>query len=187
MLTVAFLVLITLAAVNANKMIVDRDQAYYEHEAYQQAAILANALLQEIDTKEFDENLLESSSGWPAVTTFSTDMTSSYTGTVNPGGLPDTVTPYRSMSTTYFNDVDDYNGYYRKTASGGLTDFRLTVVVSYVNGTDLETLTSSRTYYKKIIVTVKNPTYFRKKDTNGDGVEEDVALKFSMVKAYGWE
>lgn len=184
MLTAAFLVLITIAAMNANKMIVDKDRHFYEQEAYQQAAILANALLQEIVTKDFDEYASSSDDGYVPVTSFSTSMGSSYDYYVNPGGAPDNFTPFRSLSTTYFNDIDDYHGYKRSASSGNLTGFLLTVSVYYVDSSDLETPSSSRTYFKKIEVKVKNTNYFEQRDTDGDGDVEDVELTFSTVKAF---
>lgn len=184
MLTATFLVLLTIAAMNANKMIVDRDRDYYEQEAYKQAAILANALLSEIVTKDFDEYAASSDAGYHPVTDFSTSMGSGYSYYVNPGGAPDATTPYRSISTTYFNDIDDYDGYTRTATAGNLTGFLLSVSVYYVNSSDLETPASGRTYFKKIVVTVTNTTYIQKKDTNGDGTPDDIQLKFSTVKAY---
>ena len=41
-----------MAVVNANRLIIDRDILFYEQEAYKQAGILANALLQEIVRKK---------------------------------------------------------------------------------------------------------------------------------------
>ncbi len=185
MLTAAFLVLVTIAAMNANKMIVDRDASYYEHEAYKQAAVLANALLSEIVTKDFDAYASSSDDGYADVTDFSTSMGSSYSYYVNPSGNPDSYTPYRSMSTTYFDDIDDYHGYKRTASAGNLTGFLLSVEVYYVDGSDLETPSASRTYFKKIVVTVTNTTYFPKRDLDGDGSEDDdVELVFSTVKAY---
>lgn len=186
MLTAAFLVLITIAAMNANKMIVERDVSYYEQEAYQQAAVLANALLTEIMTKRFDEYATSTDSWYADVTDFSTTLgpLSWESSFVNPSGTADRWNPYRSVSTTYYNDVDDYNGYKRTATSGGLPGFLLTVQVYYVNTTDLESPSASRTYYKRIVVTVTNTTYFRKRDQDKDGLEEDVELVFSTIKAY---
>jgi hypothetical protein len=185
MLTTAFLVLVTVAAMNANKMIVDRDRDYYEQVAYKEAAILANALLTEIALKDFDEYAASSDGGYADITDFSTSMGSSYDYYVNPGGAPDNFTPYRSISKTYFNDIDDYHGYKRSATAGNLTGFLLSVEVYYVSSTDLETPSSSRTYFKKIVVTVTNTTYFQKRDTDGDGDDDDdVELVFSTVKAY---
>ena len=70
MLTSAFLVLLTVAAMNVNKMIVDRDADYYEQEAYREAGKLANALIAEIQRKKFDEVVDTSASGYLATTSF---------------------------------------------------------------------------------------------------------------------
>jgi hypothetical protein len=55
MLTVGFLVLLTFAVVSINKMVVDKDQSFYEKEVLKQSGTLADALFEEIATKRFDE------------------------------------------------------------------------------------------------------------------------------------
>ncbi len=206
MLTTAFLVLLTIAAMNANRMIVDRDSNYYEQEAYRQSAKLANALLAEIVTKKFDEQVDTSASGYLAASSFTTPgnlgpdpiystfwfftYISGYEQNNVP--LPDVVSNpnvlnYRSMNPgqNYYDDVDDYNGYTRIAQSGSLTGFNLSVQVYYVNKSNLNVNAGTRTYFKKIVVSVTNPTYFPKKDLDGDGQEDDdVTLTFSTVKAY---
>jgi hypothetical protein len=195
MLTAAFLVLITIAAMNANKMIVDRDRNYYEQEAYRQGAILANALLTEILTKKFDELIDPSDYGYANTTDFTTNSSLGVDGfewfllSASTDAITDPTNPrYKSISSsgfTAYDDVDDYDGYTRSAQSGTLTGFVLTVDVYYVNSTDLNTKVTTRTYYKKIDVIVKNSTYFQQRDLDGDGNEDDdIELKFSVVKAY---
>lgn len=195
MLTVAFLVLITIAAMNANKMIVERDSNFYEQEAYRQGAFLANSLISEILTKKFDEVVDTSDYGYMD----STDFTSSNNLGVDSweswllGGSTDVISnptdpryeSIRSSGFMYYDDIDDYDGYTRSAQSGTLTGFILTVKVNYVSTDDLDSPVSYRTYFKKIEVTVKNTTYFPKRDLDGDGAEDDdVELVFSVVKAY---
>ncbi len=174
LLTTGVLVLISVAVIGINKMVSDKDIAYYDKKAIEQSGILANALLDEISTKKFDSSVDTSDWGYASSSTFdgsgSLGPASSALSYVNPGGSPDTFTPFRSMSNAYYDDVDDYKGYYRTTSAGGLTGFRLWVDVNYVTAASV--ITSSRTYYKKVDVRVSNVTYMA--DT----------LIFSRVIAY---
>lgn len=194
MLTSAFLVLLTVAAMNVNKMIVDRDADFYEQEAYREAGKLANALIAEIMRKKFDEVVDTSASGYLATTSFTTsgnlgtdtylDSTKifiwwfyNYYPEPNKVPLPDVLTNpnipnFKSIDNRYYDDVDDYDGYTRTAQSGNLTGFELSVKVYYVTGTNLDVETTTRTYFKRIDVTVSNTNYLKK------------SLKFSSVVAY---
>lgn len=188
MITVAFLVLLTLAVVNANKMIVDKETTYYEAMATEQGSILAGNLMNEIVSKKFDEVVDTTSSYYRPTTDFTSTGNFGFyddAGTwnefigvyYNSGNWTypydwKTSTPYSSMQ--YFDDVDDYNGYTRNVTetTATLPGFTLTVNVNYVNPTDPNTTSILQTYLKKITVTVTNSKYLRH------------SLVFSTTKAY---
>jgi hypothetical protein len=175
MLTSAFLVLLTIAVMNANKMIVDRDINYYEQQAFKHAGILANSLLDEIVRKKFDD-AADTSIAYQARSVFNTAMgpgaiAKNY---VNPGGAPDTF-PFKSIrgdNSNYFDDVDDYNGYIRSADAGNITGFILTVEVYYVSPANPNFKTTTQQYLKKVDVTVSHPTYLTK------------AMKFNRIVSY---
>lgn len=168
MLTTMFLVLLTVAAVTSYKMIIDQEENYYEQEAYKQAGILANALLQEIVRKKFDSSVDTSDTGYMSSTSFdspgSLGAAAAAIAYVNPSGADDVI-PYKSISNTpsasRFDDVDDYKGYHRSASSGNLTGFVLSVDVYYVrkSGSTYIKTTTSRTYFKEVDVTVTNSKY----------------------------
>lgn len=196
MITTAFLVLITIAAMNANKMVVDRDSNYYEQEAYRQAAIMANSLLGEILSKRFDENsnVGASDTTYQSATNFSDNL-----GPDNSEGynIPH---PDVTFSSNYqkfysindpgiiYDDVDDYNNYQRRGSSGDLTDFLLTVNVNYaktlISGDTTIVTTSNKTHLKLIKITVINTKYLPLRDIDGDGIVDTTKLTFSTVKTY---
>lgn len=174
-LTTAFLVLISVAIINIVKMVSDKDVAYYEKLAIEQAGVLSHALLDEIATKRFDSQVDTSDYGYMSSGDFDYAMGAGSTAVnyVMPDGAPDSYTPYRSIrgdNPNYFDDVDDYNGYVRSATSGGLTGFRLWVRVYYVDRSSVPK--TSQTYYKKVDVRVSNVIYMA--DT----------LIFSRVIAY---
>ena len=165
MLTSAFLVLLTIAVMNANKMIVDRDINYYEQEAFKQAGILANSLLDEIVRKKYAGEA-DTSGAYQLRTDFYSALGPSSTASnyVNPGGAPDTY-PYKSIrgdNGNYFDDIDDYKGYRRSANAGNITGFLLTVNVMYVSPVNPSVITSTQQYLKRIDVTVSHPTYLKK-------------------------
>ncbi|MHB1049924.1 MAG: hypothetical protein ACYC09_07590 [Bacteroidota bacterium] len=168
MLTSAFLVLLTIAVMNANKMIVDRDINYYEQEAFKQAGILANSLLDEIVRKKYDD-AADTSLVYQWRSEFNTAMGPGATAKnyVNPGGAPD-ISPFKSIrgdNANYFDDVDDYHGYIRSADAGNITGFILTVEVYYVSPANPNYKTSTQQYLKKIDVKVSHPTYLKKELT----------------------
>lgn len=165
MLTSAFLVLLTIAVMNANRMIVDRDVNYYEQEAFKQAGILANSLLDEIVRKKYAGEADTSLSYYQPRTDFISALGpgAAAANYVNPAGAPDTF-PYRSVrgdSPSYFDDVDDYKGYIRSADAGNITGFILTVNVVYVSPINPSFVTSTQQYLKRIDVTVSHPVYLK--------------------------
>ena len=170
MLTVGFLVLLTIAVINANRLIVDKDSSYYEAEAYKQASILANSLITEIQTKKFDSRYDYPSpyTGMQPLNTFdgwnSMGPSNNAKNYVNPGGAADTY-PYKSVrgdNGNYFDDVDDYNGYKRSASTATLSGFTLTVSVYYVYPSNTDIAAYTQTYTKRIDITVSNPKYLPK-------------------------
>ncbi len=58
LLSIAFFVLLTVAVINANRLILDSDENFYRDEALVQASQFATALMNEVGTKEFDANVV---------------------------------------------------------------------------------------------------------------------------------
>lgn len=169
MLTTMFLVLLTVAAVNSYKLIDNMEANYYQEEAYKQAGILANELMQEIVRKKFDASVDTSEDrymdsdefNWPS----QLGAPSTARNYVNPGGAADTY-PYKSVaisnSSLNFDDMDDYKDYKRSASAGGLTGFILTVDVYYVSLSNLDVNAYAKRYRKRIVVTVSNSKYLSK-------------------------
>ncbi len=183
MLTSLVLVLLSLAVISGNRLMLDKDQSFYEQEAYKQAGILANALLQEIVRKKFDSSVDTSDTYYMNTTEFnspgSLGPSSNAASYVNPGGAAD-VFPYKSIKNTdgnYFDDIDDYKGYKRSASVGNLTGFILTVDVYYVRlsgGLYVKANTNAQ-YWKKIDVAVTNSKYL---------INKNSTLTFSTIVAY---
>lgn len=190
MLAIMFLVLLTLAVINGNRLIVDKEESFYKNQAYQEASILANNLLSEIVLKKFDQIVDTTAIGVPDSSTFSSTMgTDDFWGEWEPvagwrfDSLVDikTTRPYYSQDYSSFNDVDDYNGYFRKVAiranagriTQSLTQYTLSAKVYYVQRGSEDVVSASKSYLKRIDVTVTDSKGYLTKP-----------LKFSTIKAF---
>lgn len=165
MLTAAFFVLITVTILNANRMVIDSQVTYYEQVALEQGTSYANSLLQEILTKKFDYNeqfhpLDYYMKTWNFVRSSSLGPSPAARSRISP--WPD-VEPYKSVmgATNAYYAVGDYNGYERIANSEDIKGFHLKVTVYYVNK-DSPDVASTRTYYKRIDVSVDHPVYLKR-------------------------
>ena len=117
---------------------------------------LGQGLLDEIKTKEFDEQEIIGST---------IDSPSDLSSSLGPDAGesvsdPDTSSTQAFGSLTAFDDVDDYNGYNRLVDTDGAENFILSTVVEYVSLSDPDnTSGGSRTYCKRITVTITSPFF----------------------------
>jgi hypothetical protein len=56
-----------------------------------------------------------------------------------------------------FDDIDDFNGYTRTVDNLPSAVFDISCVVHYINPPNLESISSTQTWHKKIMVTVSSP------------------------------
>ena len=155
MLSAGALVLLTILVINAHRLVVQSGDAALSAEAAQIGIDLAQSLLDEIQTKKYDQ--FSDDSGYQPTSDF-TEAAALGPGAGESFTLPDTVL-YKSIGK--YNDVDDYNGYTRNAAVGQFQGFELTVTVVYVRDDDPDTVVGYRTYTKRVQVTVSNASYFK--------------------------
>lgn len=154
MLSAGALVLLTILVINAHRLVVQSGDAAVAAEAAQVGIDLAQSLLDEIQTKKFDQ--FSDESGYQPTSEFTA------AGSLGPGAtesftLPDTVL-YKSIGK--YNDADDYHGYSRLATVGQFHGYQLSVTVVYVNDDDPDQVVGYRTYTKRVQVRVSNTTYF---------------------------
>jgi len=156
MLTAAFLALLMMLAVSANRMLVDSSSSYYSSKALEIGTELAQNLIDEATRKSFDD--LQNYSYYQSPS----ELTAP--GSLGPSSselfsLPD-VAPYQSPSR--YNDVDDYNGYQRLCDASEISGFIVSASVYYVTASDPDSAAGSQTYFKRIDVSVEHPLYLPK-------------------------
>ena len=155
MLSAGALVLLTMLVINAHRLVVQSGDAAVAAEAAQVGIDLAQSLLDEIQTKRFDQ--FADTSGTQPVSDFTAP------NALGPGAgesfsLPDTRL-YTSIRK--YNDVDDYNGYTRNATVGQFNGYQLSVTVVYVNDDNPDVVVGVKTYTKRVQVTVHYPAYFK--------------------------
>lgn len=156
MLSAATLVVLAALVLNANRLIVEGEKDLMKGEAFDLAVNHAQALLAEIATKKFDAATADS--GYQATSEFTSPTA------LGPEGVeaaaiypwPD-VMPYKSIAA--FDDADDYHGYERTVSSAMMEDLKLWVEVTYVSDTNPDAQASGRTYFKRITVYARHPSY----------------------------
>jgi hypothetical protein len=155
MLSAGALVLLTVLVINAHRLVVQSGDAAVAAEAAQVGIDLAQSLLDEIQTKRYDQYADTSTYQDPS------EFTSPFS--LGPGGSESFALPDSKLhqSIRKYNDVDDYNGYSRTATVGQFEGYLLSVSVVYVDDANPETVVSVRTYTKRVQVTVSNETYFR--------------------------
>jgi hypothetical protein len=191
MLAILALVVITFLVVSANRIVTNSLQDELKGEAYNQAGEMANELINEALKKKFDDpTIVHNVNQWVWINGIGWKWFSSYklydfyvnsNDFTDPSSLGPSATerynvpkpdlyPYKSL--IGYDDFDDYNGYQRVVNTSVMSGFVINCSVAYVRDVDLNTPYASRTYYKRLLVKVVQPTYLP--DT----------LSFSTVMTY---
>jgi hypothetical protein len=143
-LIIAALLLLSLISLSVNRAVLLNQETGLEGEATIVATSLAQSLIEEISMKKFDQKVVSGSVAKP----------DSLTPTVSLG--PDAGETYPN-----FNDLDDYNGYTRTTATPQTGNLTLRSRVWYTNSALLGDSTFTRTFMKAITVVVDTNAYLK--------------------------
>jgi hypothetical protein len=168
------LIVITILVISANRMIILSQQDEYKSIAANDASEIASAIMNEALSKKFDA--LSNTTYYQPSGEFTT------TSVLGPEGSepkfsvssPDIAT-FSSIS--LYNDFDDYNGYIRKVDTQTMSGFIAKCSVSYVQSNNLNVVSNSKGYFKRIVVTVEHPVYL----PPINGIPQ---ISFSAVKTY---
>ena len=140
LLSIGALILLSLLILNINKSTNNRLTEMYSNSATIAATGIAESMIDEIQSKAFDENTV-----YKAVDK-TTDLTS-----------PNSLGPETGETNVHqFNDVDDYNNYTTKDTITNFGVFGVRVKVYYVVNMDPSVKSSISTFAKKVDVYVNN-------------------------------
>jgi hypothetical protein len=142
-----------------------------EAQAQLNAMSMAQALLDEILTRDFDEKVTGGQRAF---------QNSDFTLTTNfgPDGAGESIvgrdSTYRSKMK--FDDVDDYHNYQRAVKDSVLGWFFLNTQVSYAKETYPDSLITDRSHYKVVTVTVTHPNLPKREVRDSTGTYRDVII-----------
>lgn len=165
-ISAGLVIIVTIAVINANRLVMTSETAKMEGLARMKSIDIALEFLTEVRLKKFDQN--DTSATYLNQNSF-TSSSSLGAETSERFTLPDTL-PYRSA--TRYNDIDDYNGYRRTVNSSDISGFVLSATVHYATQSSPDNITTSKEYVKTVKVQVTHPTYMV------------VPTKFALTKTY---
>ncbi|MBF8247647.1 MAG: hypothetical protein HW374_447 [Bacteroidetes bacterium] len=168
MLILGAFALLSLLALSINQTLLSTQTIGLEMEANLTALSIAQTLMDEITTQEFDERTTT------GVKIYSTSEMTPIADLGPEGGetsitwvdsayynLSGSTAPYDNggilhdfKSKAYFDDIDDYNGYRRKAYDYRMGYFDISVVIQYVNEDTPDSTSAVRTNQKRIHVAV---------------------------------
>jgi hypothetical protein len=169
LLVLGALVLLSMVSISINSMIINKTSTMLEAEADLNAVSLAQSMLDEIMKKSYDAATAGGAKVFDSTAfTIATGLgpNASESGLVS---LPDSLARTGSTppsidsmfrSDKYYNDVDDYNGYKRIAYSTTMGNFNIIDTVLYVTEADPNVKSSTQTFYKKVVVTVRHPNMY---------------------------
>jgi hypothetical protein len=187
LISAGLIVIVTIAVINANRLVINSQTTKLEAQARLEAADIAMEIITEARRKKFDEKadtaiirFYQSPGQFTPYTQLGRDSVrwtydKDY-GPINPVldtlemfARPDRA-PYLSLSR--YDDFDDYNGYSRTVSSTTMTGYVVHCRVYYATQTYPDRATTSRTYVKTMEIYVSHPQYLLN------------AVRFSMTKTY---
>jgi hypothetical protein len=142
LLTTLAIVLLGTTVITVNKSSLQHGTILQQTQIGVYGISLATSLVEEASGKAFDKNTVD------AAVTLPSSLTSA--SSLNPES-GETTTP---VSTTLFNDFDDYNNLSLPVVVGGVDSFTVKAKVYYVNETAPEVKVTSPTWYKRMDVIV---------------------------------
>jgi hypothetical protein len=169
MITLGMFILLIMTVISANRMLMENSTAQLQTEALASSSLIASDLLNEILSKPFDQQVVidTTATSWLQDTT-GTKVTLESNLSVSDGSqwgvrrlvtLPDSSYTGNYNSKTGLKDIDDYDGYTRIANQGNITGFTVAVLVDYVVYTSPDVPTSTKTWFKRVKITISHPLY----------------------------
>lgn len=178
-LAAAALIMLTILVISANRMIVQSQEDEYKAIAVNEASEIANAIINEALSKQYDANSSTSSYQSASVFTDASSLGPNSTESSNVPTPDTSLIPYSSSfrSIKYYNDFDDYHLYERKVNTRTLIGYVAKCKVTYVRSDNFNLPTTTKGFFKRIVVTVEQSVYL----PPINGVPQ---ISFSAVKTY---
>jgi len=145
MITLGALMLLALVVLRVNNGFLNTNSVLLDSKLGVLATSVATSVIEEATGKAFDHN----------TDTTSVSLYSKLSATLGPES---------GETHSTFNDFDDYDGYSTIDTTMPAAEFHVDCEVDYVNDTNLDGKSSSRTWHKKITVFVSSPSILGQDD-----------------------
>ena len=154
LLTIGALLLLSLFTLTANGLISENERIAEENEYFVTSLSIAQSIIDEAKAKAFDQGTVSTPLDSLIVLTLPINL-GPETGEFVP--VPDSLGTGGYMSTSFFNDVDDYNGYVRVVDTPRAEGYAATVRVEYGSPTWPDSILTTSSFCKRMTVSVTNP------------------------------
>lgn len=141
-LSIGAIAILAMISLRFNSTLLENRTSELENKIYLTAFSLADDLLEEIKQKAFDEQTVE----WRSIRASNLTDPGSF-GVVDPG----------EYSVNDFDDIDDYDGYYKSISLPHVENYTVMSRVNYVTAENQDEISSVPTFYKKVTITVASP------------------------------
>lgn len=141
LLAIGSIALFSFISYNFNTAVLQNLSLEVENKVYLTAFSLADDMIEEIKQKAFDEETVVFRS-------------------INPDEL--TESPYLGPETgesnvTFYDDIDDYNGYQRPVSLPHAENYTVKCKIDYVSASNPQQISLAQTFFKRVEVTVNSP------------------------------
>jgi len=155
LLTAGAIVLFGVFLLSANRLMGNATITADENKFYVTALSIGQSIIDEAKTKAFDQKTIVSAI--PVTDSLTVPASMGRDGFAEAVPSPDTLSSLGYASARKFNDVDDYKGYRRLVNTPRGSGYIVDVTVGYVSETCPDSSKNTRTYCKRMTVTVKSP------------------------------
>lgn len=155
LMTIGGIILLSTFVLYANGLIFDNTKISSDNEYAITAISLAQSVIDEAKMKAFDESTIAG----PVASADSLTPASMLgrDGTAEAVANPDTPTHSGAASFAKFDDIDDYDGYVRVVNTPRAENYSVATTVVYASETSPNSTSSTRTFCKRMTVTVTSP------------------------------
>ena len=188
MLTIGSILLFGMFLSTSNKLMTGNSQIAAQNEYYIAGLSIAQSVIDEAKTKEFDENtvgkIVSSITGLTTVGSLGRDGGAE--ATVPSKDTLSSRAPYSSTNKGYFsavkfNDVDDYNGYIRIVNTPRAENYQVRVAVNYASATFPDSAKASRTFCKTMTVKVTSPFFRAIGEVGGVAIPDTLKISYAFT------
>ena len=137
MLSIVAMIFLSMLILNVHSSTSDKLIILYSNESVIEATGIVQAVFEEIQTKAYDE----------ATTTSAAKERTMLTPVLSLG---------KDSSEVFYNDIDDYHNYTLTDTANVMGTFELAVLVRYAAETDPYDTTNTRTYMKRVDISITN-------------------------------